>query len=247
MINPDDFPLVEEAFCSISKRQVQDVAELNELVSILNSEMKQLSLHGAPESASEADKQRAYEQIRSLREEKKAIQVQISRINLGKKADSPRSEEVLRDEFQRICALPQVTDARVDNEGEVSFVLHATYVLGGVRYFLNDWIVRFGNYARPVPFQVVLARKGANPDWEYSDPNYTLDTPHKDFCLGDNKQIVTKHFEDHRFLLGMQFVAFLVCSINEGQEWLVPQAFNPEVGIGGVQWPLLTIGTTLSM
>ena len=251
MIDPNDFPRVEEAFCNISiNKQAQSEALYAELKET-NRLLKSTSLSEMEGLLTPQECEQLYENTQRLQKQRRSIYSALDALaKMTDPNDDPQIVEHRKEEFERICMLPQVINAHAYPSGEVSIVLHASYVYGNIPYFLGDWAVRFGDASKRDPFEVVLARMGRRHDWERgSYPDYTLPGPTDEFCLGDNTDIVTSHFRNFRFYQGVQLVAFLVCSINKNDESFVPKAFWPEAYYqeGGELWPHLTIGTKKSI
>lgn len=228
MIDPTAFPEVEDAFCNISTDKRRRLQLLHEDLSAVIAEMQELSLYSREGSADADELQATYEQTLDLRAQKHEL---LRLIDLaGLTPDVVHDDELVqrrKQDFAKICALPQVIDAQVEDGGAVSFLIHGRYVYKGATYFLGDWRVSFGDFRKHDSYQVILARSGLKDSWDNGYPDYTYPGPIEAFCLGVNTALVQRHFNNFQFYYGMQLVAVAICSVNNASdEKHLPRAFH---------------------
>lgn len=230
MIDPTAFPDVEDAFCNISIDKRRRLEMLHDDLSGIIGEMQELSLFSRESSYEPEELEASYERTLELRARKHEL---LQLIELAGLSPEVVHDDNLvanrREEFARICALPQVIDAQVEDGGAVSFIVHGRYVYKNVPYFLGDWRVSFGDFRKSDPYQVIVVRSGVRDTWENGYPDYTYPGPVEAFCLGVNTAQTQRHFNNFQFYYGVQLIAVAICSINNAtDEKLIPRAFRPE-------------------
>ncbi len=230
MIEPTAFPEVEDAFCNISIDKRRRLELLHEDLSDIIGSMQELSLYSKESSCEPEELEASYELTLELRAKKHELLRLIDLAGLTPEIvfddDLVKARRV---EFAKICALPQVIDAQVEDGGAVSFIVHGHYVYRGVSYFLGDWRVSFGDFRKADSYQVIVVRSGVRDTWDDGYPNYAYPGPVEEFCLGVNTDQTQRHFNNFQFYYGIQLIAVAICSINnDKEEKQIPRAFYPE-------------------
>jgi hypothetical protein len=245
-IKPENFRHVWERFLELDTDKDERIKQLNQEIAQHEDSLRGLIkvIKDVAESSEKRDdagkelkevKQQRLECLEALQRQYEAPLVTV---------DDAFVED-RRNEFARICALPQVCSASVDSNNAINLIVRATYKYRGTTYYMGDWAIIFGH---PHPFSYpVVTNYGRNlrPPWEPGRyPDYSMDD--NSFCLGDNGSIIARHFKHGRYFQAIQVAIYAVNSVNEGDVDDVPHAFYPLVLTphkkGSVRWPLSITG-----
>ena len=231
MINPEDFPHVEEAFICLKRTNRAEIESLRFELHSIDNEIHRLT-----------NKLAISQRRPSSRELSRLRNTRLECLGKLKKLDTQPTEsvswidydEAFREEFRKICIIPEVIGAGTYGPSEPFLTLHATCEFEGERYFIGDWVLSIKEDPKE-PFWLSPENTGRRNDWTFGDyPDYSWVPNSSDgyvtFCTGSNSGILETLFNTSRYLQGVQLAAHVLRTINDNhaERQNIPNAFVKE-------------------